>query len=961
MTDSAPPSNPTSSPIINSPYDAPTWHWSLDMEFRACEPALAGRRPSGAYLSVPKPQRRQGALDLTSGHRSSQQIEPHRQINQIRAAVEAWREAGYPGARAATMALIEHWSNPDTDGLQPYFCQRDAVETAIFLAEAPEAAHRPFNERLEKLNVAHNDGIARIALKLATGTGKTLVMAMLMLWQAKNGYCRDFVVFVPNLTIRDRLAEVESGSEIYDRLRPKGDRTRFRVTVINFQAWQARSGVGIEGTMTREQMRAMVLDAERYSHATTETEDEMIDRLLAAHRGHGGVCVFNDEAHHCYNGERAGGSRIESESKPEEARAMMWFGALQALQRRSRLAQVFDLSATPMWLRKPTVKEPSVLFPWTVSDYPLVDAIEAGLVKIPRVPIRDESGADVPAFRNLHTTVKETLGKADLPPKEQPLPHTMEDALARMIADYERTCAHYKAKGVKPILIVVADTIRNAERLFAHLGGWRRNSMWVGGRFGILSNIDAAGRVKPAPPTLLVHSRMDETDKDATLAGKVESSDNAAIHVQDETVKAPQRMDIIRRLFNTAGQPGQPGERLRCIVSVGMLTEGWDARTVTHVVGYRSFGSDLLCEQVAGRALRRSVGLEPGAKLATEYANIIGIPFRYMQATERGDPGESKERWMVHTVPGRADRRIELPRIRGWRRDRPGPKAKLKTPLGPIPALSHTQGTGAVDLGGEVGVEVALTEDRREQPALWRLAEQVRIRCRADHGDDASMNRIESFASVVRETERYLKLRALRASRLKTEGDIQAVSADVAKHLRWGEADDRIVATMGDPSHVSTGDLHFETTLLRYPNDRSAFPERTELNAAACHSEFERHVAALLDQVPGVDAWTRNFRLDWSIPWYDPLHARWHDYEPDFVARVTRDNGAGGYGHLVIEVKGERDLRSEEKMRAALTWCERVSNGASGESTGPWQYTLIEDYENAGVALGTAVNALRAR
>ena len=785
-------------------------------------------------------------------------------------------------------------------------------------------------------------------------------MAMLMLWQAKNGYCRDFVIFVPNLTIRARLDEIQSGSEIYERLRPKDDRTRFRVTIINFQAWQHRGGVGIEGAMTKEQMRAMGLDVERYKHATTETEDEMIDRLLAAHRGHDRVCVLNDEAHHCYNGERAGGSRIEGESRTEEARAMMWFGALQALQKRNRLTQVFDLSATPMWLRKPTIREPSVLFPWTVSDYPLVDAIEAGLVKIPRVPIRDESGADVPAFRNLHSTVKETLGKSDLPPKGQPLPHTMEDALARMIDDYERTCVHYEAKGVKPILIVVADTIKNAERLFAHLGGWRRRGAWVEGRFGILSNIDDIGRVKPEPPTLLVHSRMDETEKDKTLAGKVENSDNAAIHVQDESVKAPQRMDIIRKLFNTAGQPGQPGERLRCIVSVGMLTEGWDAKTVTHVVGYRSFGSDLLCEQVAGRALRRSVGLEPGARLAIEYANIIGIPFHYMQATEQGDPGKSKERWMVLTVPGRSDRRIELPRIRGWRRDRPGLKAKLKTPLEPMPGLSHAQGTGAVDLGGEVGEEIVLREDRREQPAIWRLAEQVRIRCRADHGDNGSMDRIESFASVVRETETYLKLRTLRASRLRTEGDIQTVSADIAKHLRWGDPDERIIATMDDPMYANTGDLHFETTLLRYPKDGNAFPARSELNAAACHSEFERHVAALLDQVPGVDAWVRNFRLGWSIPWYDPLHARWHDYEPDFVARVPRDNDTDGCGLLVIEVKGERDLRSDEKMRAAIAWCERVSSGATGESTGPWQYTLINDYESAGIALSTAVNELRA-
>ena len=164
---------------------------------------------------------------------------------------------------------------------------------------------------------------------------------------------------------------------------------------------------------------------------------------------------------------------------------------------------------------------------------------------------------------------------------------------------------------------------------------------------------------------------------------------------------------------------------------------------------------------------------------------------------------------------------------------------------------------------------------------------------------------------------------------------------------------------MDDPRYATTADRYFETTLLRYPKDENASPTRSELNAAACHSEFERHLAGLLDQVPGVEAWARNFRLGWSIPWYDPLHARWHDYEPDFIARVPRENGADGCGHLIVEVKGERDLRSDEKMRAALTWCERVTRGATGETAGPWRYKLIDDYETAGIELINAVNELR--
>ena len=287
------PTNPTETPILNTPYDPPAAYWSLDRDFRACAPALPGRRPSGAYLPVPKPQSRQNELPIAHSHESCLEVEPHRRINQIRDAVQSWREAGYPGATTATMELLDHWNEPDTEGIQPYFCQRDAVETAIYLVEAQDDCRAQFEATLGDLNEEHNEGIPRIALKLATGTGKTFVMAMLILWQAKNGYCQDFLLLVPNLTIRDRLAELKSGSPLYEDLRPMGDETRFRVTVLNFQAWQRRAGVGIEGSITDKQKRAIGLDPEAYKNATMESEDEMIERLLAAHRGGESLCVMN--------------------------------------------------------------------------------------------------------------------------------------------------------------------------------------------------------------------------------------------------------------------------------------------------------------------------------------------------------------------------------------------------------------------------------------------------------------------------------------------------------------------------------------------------------------------------------------------------------------------------------------------------------------------------------------------
>ena len=956
MSQVGPPSDPVETPIVNQPYEPPQWHWSLDVDFRAIAPALPGRRPSGAYLPVPKPTRRKAELPLGDQQQSCQEVEPHKRINRIRDAVEAWREAGYPGATTETIELIEHWNQPETEGVQPYFCQRDAVETAIYLKEADDGQREGFVKVLGELNEEHNDGIPRIALKLATGTGKTFVMGMLILWQAKNGYCRDFLLLVPNLTIRDRLQELKGGSSLYDDLRPSGDKTRFRVTVLNFQAWQQRTGVGVEGTVTKAQKLAIGLDAAKFEKATTESEEEMVDRLLSAHRGGGQLCVMNDEAHHCYNRERAGGSSIAGESAKEEAEAMMWFGALRALYQKGRVAQVYDLSATPMWLRRPTPSEPSVLFPWTVSDFPLVDAIETGLVKIPRVPIRDDSGAEVPAFRNLHTAVKDSLGKTFLPPKTNSLPRTVDDAITRMMDDYERIRADYEPRGITPILIVVADTIANAERLFAEVGGWRKDGEWVPGSFSILSNIDEARQVKSQPPTLLVHSRMDETEKDAKLAGHVDTSDNSAVHASDEKLSAAERMEVVRQLFNTAGKKDKPGEHLRCIVSVGMLTEGWDATAVTHVVGYRHFGSDLLCEQVAGRALRRSVVPEPGAEQTAEYANIVGIPFLNMMTKEKGDPGRAKERWAAYSVPSREDLRIELPRVRGWRRDQPGPRARLRRPLGPLDARP-TSGTGDVEVAGEGGKELTLTtgQGEREQTAQWRLARRVLERCKVDWQGEASLNRLESFASVVKATEVYLQGRGIEARKLTMDATIEAVSADIAKHLEWSDQKERIIAVMDEPAFADTAATRFETTLLRFPEHVGSMTVRSELNAAACHSDFERQVAGLLEHVAGVDAWVRNYRLEWHIPWHDPIHARWHVYEPDFVARVPLEGNGGRKGFLVIEVKGRQDVRSDEKARAAEEWCERLSLGAAPRVDAPWRYVMLDDPARAATDLRQAV------
>ena len=553
--------------------------------------------------------------------------------------------------------------------------------------------------------------------------------------------------------------------------------------------------------------------------------------------------------------------------------------------------------------------------------------------------------------------MKDTLGKTPLPVKGHQLPETLSDALRRMVRDYNRIREVYEPRGITPILIVVADTVANAERLFAELGGWRKDGKWVEGQFSVFSNVDETKEIKRPAPTLLVHSRMDESDKDNKLAGKASESDNSAVHAWDEKLSAADRMQTIRNLFNSAGKKGEPGEHLRCIVSVGMLTEGWDATAVTHVIGYRHFGSDLLCEQVAGRALRRSVVPEPGAEQTAEYANIVGIPFLNMTSKEKGEPGESKKRWTVYTVPNRPDMRMDLPRVRGWVRDQPGRTARLETPLDDFGEREPVH-TGQVTLEPLTGEPKDLDEceSARIQTALWRFATHVVDRCKVQWQGDVSADRIETFGSVVHAVREYLTLRNIDARNLTTDAAIQAVSADVASHLMWTDSEERIIAIVDDPSESTTWEQHFETTLSRYP-DYEGTTLRSQLNAAACHSEFERKVAALLDKVEGINAWVRNYRLGWTIPWYDPIHHRWHEYEPDFVARVPTESGQ--QAHLVIEVKGRHNIRSDEKARAAIEWCRRLSLRAIPDFEGPWAYAMLDDDSVMEVELRKAIARLR--
>ena len=371
-------------PILRTPYEEPASYHELDARGRMTGNILLGRRPSELTIGVPDPT---GETII-----SNSQVEPHKTINELREEVKRWRAGGWQGTTARTRKLLDFWNASDPGiGMRPFWCQLETIETAIWLFEAGQAhnpeSHKSVMRKLANANKLHNDDILRAAFKMATGSGKTNVMAMLMLWMLVNETGRDdngitnFLIISPSLAVRKRLAvlDPENRDEIWDAITPRKFRRilhRAQVTVVNFHVFQQQA-IKMDGkALTAAEKRLL---GNSNSGNLVESESDMINRVLKSHASGSKVTVINDEAHHCYRPlEMPAGS---TDDKEYQKAAALWFNALRLLKKQNRLERVYDFSATPMWRTRPPDLR-SEIFPWAVSDFPLLDAIESGLVKI---------------------------------------------------------------------------------------------------------------------------------------------------------------------------------------------------------------------------------------------------------------------------------------------------------------------------------------------------------------------------------------------------------------------------------------------------------------------------------------------------------------------------------------------------------------------------------------------------
>ncbi|MFZ5555698.1 MAG: BPTD_3080 family restriction endonuclease [Pseudomonadota bacterium] len=982
-------------PILNSPYAYPSRHWELDETGQPTQKIIERRRRAEFITPIPKPRRRTGAAEQAAlpfdegrGLSTREQAYAHTAIiNGVRAEVDRWRAIPDPAnwrVTPETARLLQHWRHHPFAGIRPFFCQVEAVETAIWLTEvAPQLgrAGMRFIEHLDNANRDANPELSRLALKLATGAGKTTVMAMLIAWQTINAvrrpgskrFTRGFLIVAPGLTIKDRLRVLQPNdpdSYYQSRELVPGDMLpdleRAKIVITNYHAFKLRERMDLsKGGRSLLQGRGKPLD-------TVETEGQMLQRVMPELMGMKNVLAINDEAHHCYRekpgealeGDLKGDDRKEAEKNKEAAR--LWISGLEAVNRKLGLARVLDLSATPFFLSGSGYAE-GTLFPWTMSDFSLMDAIECGIVKLPRVPVADNiPGGDMPRFRNLWEHIRTRMpkkgrGKAKtLDPLS--LPVELQTALEALYGHYKKTFDLWESAGVSvpPCFIVVCNNTSTSKLVYDFISGFHRENddgttTLEHGRLPLFRNFDEHGNQLARPRTLLIDSEqlesgdaLDRNFRDMA-ADEIDRFRREIIERTGDRRQAENitDQDLLREVMNTVGKPGRLGDSIRCVVSVAMLTEGWDANTVTHVLGVRAFGTQLLCEQVIGRALRRqSYDLNEENLFNVEYADVLGIPFNFTAKPVVAPPQPPRKTVQVKAVrPERDHLEIRFPRVAGYRVELPEERLTAEftddsvlelTPDIVGPSITRNAGI----IGEAVDLNLQHLGDLRPSTLLFHLTQRLLYTKWRDPGEAP---KLYLFGQLKRITKQWLDSCLVckggtYPAQLMYQELADMACARITAAITRAEADNRPIKAVLDPYNPvgSTAHVNFNTSKTdRYETDA----RRCHINWVILDSAWEAEFCRVAEAHPRVLAYVKNHNLGLEVPYRYGSQMR--TYIPDFIVLVDDGHGKDDPLHLVVEIKGyRRDDAKEKKSTMETYWVPGVNNHGN---YGRWAFAEFVD------------------
>ncbi|MGC9259770.1 MAG: BPTD_3080 family restriction endonuclease [Phycisphaerae bacterium] len=979
-------------PVINSPFDEPSRHFKFD-ETGITSDIATFRRPSSYFVPIPRPRKTGGKSQHTFDEWRSDRTVESDPVNRIRQRVQAWRNGRYLDDVSRTTArLLQHWRSEDRHR-RLFFCQIEALETLIYITEvAKKYGDQWIENDLAKAGDYANPGLQRTACKLATGAGKTVVMAMVIAWHTLNKIANPqdarfsdaFLIVTPGITIRDRLRVLlPSDPETYyrtmdivpdDLLEPMN---RAKVIITNFHAFKRR-----EKTAASKLTKAILGD--RSASVFTESEGEMIRRVTRDLGTKKNIVVLNDEAHHCYrpkpdaaDEQLTGEERKEAQENSETAR--IWISGLEALARKSGIRAIFDLSATPFFLRGSGYREGS-LFPWVVSDFSLIDAIESGIVKVPRVPVSDDSGTgEQPTYRDLWLRIRDGLPKkgrnADVASGEPKPPAELEGALISLYGHYKKSFEHWQKLPDKagvattpPVFIVVCNNTNVSKMVFDYIAGWEKplpdgSTAAVPGRLPLFSNVQD-GRFIHRPNTILVDSQQLESGESMADDFKAIAAREIEEFKADYRLRFPDRdadkltdEDLLREVLNTVGKQGKLGEEIRCVVSVSMLTEGWDANTVTHILGVRAFGTQLLCEQVIGRGLRRrsyeaeSSAISVNGKPVTiqafpvEYAEIYGVPFSFIPCSGLPqDPVPGLPPTRVRALPERSACEITFPRIDGYRYELPAERLTANFNESSRLTLSTQSVPTKTENAPIVGQTQYHTLDDYKTVRLQTVAFEIARTVLEQYFTDLDNNRKEwlfpDLVSIARDwISQCVVLKDNTFPQLLLWSSNRRDAADrIYKAVVQTTAGEKQLLPIAKP-YDTVGSTQFVQFDTRRPVYKTR-PDKCHISHVVADTDsWEQKMAETLEDMDEVICYVKNSRLGFEIPY--TIDGVQRHYEPDFIARIDDGHGPSDPLNLIIEVTGDGDRKKAAKVSTAKTlWVPAVNNAGQW---GRWAIIEVDD------------------
>ena len=916
--------------IINSPYVEPQQYWEYIRDTREFV-LQAGRRPAGYVV----------ASESSKSFDDPGTFIEIDLVNTIRPRINKWREGGYPGVTGITKRLLQHWQDPEErKDRRFFFCQLEAIETLIWLTEAPEA---------DKTGIEiPSDGgeFSRWCNKMATGSGKTIVMAQLIAWNVLNKiangkdtrFSKNVLIVAPGLTVRNRLSvlnptDLENYYEEFNIV-PSGLMDSLRqgkIKIINWHglAWQTEEKIAKKKSVDKR---------------GAKSDEAYVKEVLGDMANATNIIVINDEAHHAWRVPAE--SKIKGVKKEDIEESTVWVGGLDRINRARGILRCFDLSATPF---APSGKKASeeALFPWIVSDFGLNDAIEAGLVKTPRVVVRDDGNVDANLRSRLYHIYMDETVKDDINQKvdeSTPLPDLIRNAYLLLGKDWQATKDDWEKAGYKipPVMITVANTTFTSGRIKYSFDKDAFNLSVAG--LGDLCNPEKTLQIDSS-----ILQKAEAESEEVELVEVEETEDDSEDAPKEKKLTKKQQAELLRRTVDTVGKIGEPGEQIQNVISVGMLSEGWDAKTVTHIMGLRAFSSQLLCEQVVGRGLRRtSYDVAEDGLFEAEYVNIFGVPFTFLPhegGTDGPPPPPPKPKTEIKPVKEKAEHEITFPNV--VRIDHVY-KPQLALNIGKVKTLeldpyeSITEAELAAIIAGKPNPAALSEIDLKEigerfrlQSIIFKIASTI---YNSEKKPDWKGSKETFLIQLISIIEKFIYSNKIVIKNTLFNQDearkrilIMLNMNKVVQHI-WNEIravnTEALTPVFDKESPIrSSGDIR--TWWTSKPNE--AF-DKSHINFVVVDSKWEYLEAKTINESNVVKSFVKNDHLNFVVYYnYQGVVRR---FFPDFLIKLTTGE------NLIVETKGQDNEQNKTKRAYLDEWCRAINQHGG---FGKWSWAVSFD------------------